>query len=279
MEHVKDNVYVELISPGCNVGIIATPMGTLIVDTPLVSRQAKAISDELAAAGHEPVRFIVLTHHHGDHILGAGLFGEETLVIGDRLVYENMGGHSPSWVEQWTQSWKWENPGDVREMVAARIPRPHIVFEGELTLHLGDVDVRLLPLPGHVAGSTGVYLPDSRVLITGDALFCDHHPYMGEADLGLWLSTLQIMKGLGAERIIPGHGPVCGNEAIEELHRYMERMVEVARQWTGADEDAVPDDVIGELMAFYPFHGRPESVVRERILESIRVARRTAAVA
>jgi hypothetical protein len=65
MEHIQDNVYYELISPGCNVGIIATEKGSLIVDTPLVSRQAEAINDVLVTAGHKPVRFI---HRQPGHL-------------------------------------------------------------------------------------------------------------------------------------------------------------------------------------------------------------------
>ena len=60
MEHVVGNVYAELISPGCNIGIIATPKGTVIVDTPLLSKQAKVISDALSkekqAPADRPVR-------------------------------------------------------------------------------------------------------------------------------------------------------------------------------------------------------------------------------
>jgi len=95
MEHVGGNVYVELLSPGSNVGIIATKKGTLIVDTPLVSRQARAINEALVIAGYKPVRFVSVTHHHSDHVLGTNLFGEDVLVIGSRAIYENMAKHDP----------------------------------------------------------------------------------------------------------------------------------------------------------------------------------------
>jgi cyclase len=273
MQNVSDNVYAELISPGCNVGIIATPKGSVIVDTPLVSRQAQGIHRDLAAERHSPVRFIVITHAHGDHILGTGLFGDEVLVFGNRPAYEKMGAHSPSWVRNWVTTWSWDNADDVEEMAAARIVLPDVVFGKELTLRLGGVEMWILPLPGHLAESVGVLVPAAGVLITGDALFCEHHPYIAEGNLQVWLKSLDKMRTLGAQRFIPGHGPVCGLEAIEHQYRYMEKMLDARNRWNPADgEKSLPAGVVEELLGFYPLHGRPQAVMRARVIESIRVA-------
>ena len=273
MEHVGGKVFAELISPGCNVGIIAMGKGTLIVDTPLVSRQAGAINDALVATGHKPVCFVCITHRHPDHILGTNLFGEDALIIGNRDAYENMGEHDPAAVEAWINTWNWENQNDVREMMAAKVSPPEIVFEKELTLHLGGVEIWFFPLPGHLAEHTGVFVPEAGVLITGDSLFNEHHPYMGGGNFRVWYESLIKMRDLKAERFIPGHGPVCGYEAIEKQQRYMEKIVEVRANWNPAEgETAIPSSAIEELLAFYPLHGRPTAVMRARVIESIRVA-------
>ncbi len=273
MEHVTGNIYAELISPGCNVGIIATSKGTLIVDTPLVSRQANAINDELLAKNHESVRFIVITHPHGDHILGTELFGKDALIIGNRAAYEKMGTHDSSWVQEWVKTWDWENQDDIKEMVAAHVSLPEVLFEDELTLKLCGVEIWILPLPGHLAESVGVFVPDASILITGDALFCGHHPYMGEGNFQVWLKTFKKMRDLKAKHIIPGHGPVCGEEAIEKQQRYMEKMMEIHSKWDPEEgEAAIPASAIDELLAFYPLYGRPEATMRARIVESICVA-------
>jgi cyclase len=269
MQHVNGNVCAELIMPGCNVGIIPTEKGTLIVDTPLVSRQAAAINHALGAAGHKPVRFIAITHHHSDHVLGTALFGEDTLVMGNRGIYENMAKHDPVAVEDWTKTWTWENPDDVGEMSAAGVLPPHIVFQEELTLHLGGVEIWLFPLPGHLPDHLGAFVPEAGVLMTGDTLFNEHHPYMGQGNFQVWFASLAKMRDLKAERIIPGHGPICGNEAIEKQRRYMERMTEIRAKW---DPAAIPPEAVDELLAFYPLHGRSRAMMRERVMESIRVA-------
>jgi cyclase len=273
MEHIQGNVHVELISPGCNVGIIATEKGTLIVDTPLVSRQAEAINDALVTAGHDPVRFISLTHHHHDHILGTGLFGDDVLIIGNRATYANMARHNPAVVEAWIKTWTWENQDDVEEILAARISLPDVVFDERLTLYLGSTEIRLIPLPGHVPGSTGVFVPSAGVLITGDALFNDHHPYTGQANFQVWFESLAEMKNLKAQHIITGHGPVCGDEAIDKQQRYMEKAMEIRAKWNPAEgEGAIPPGAVDELLAFYPLHGRPVAILRERVIEGIRIA-------
>jgi cyclase len=273
MEHVRDHVYAELISPGCNVGIVATSTGTLIVDTPLVTRQARVINDAITAAGHQTVRFIVISHPHGDHILGTDLFGKDVLIIGNQAAYEKMGRHDPSWVEEWVKTWTWESQDDVREMIEAHVSQPEVVFEEELTLHLGGVEIWILPLPGHLGESVGVFVPEAKVLVTGDALFCGHHPYMGQGNFQVWFESFNKMRELKAARIVPGHGPVCGNEAIENQQRYMEKMVEVRSKWNPEEgEEAIPASAIDELMGYYPLHGRPEKMMRARIVESIRVA-------
>jgi len=273
MKHIRDNVYAELISPGCNVAVIATEKGTLIVDTPLVLRQAEGISEALAAAGLKPVRFISLTHDHHDHVLGTNLFGEDPLIIGSRGTYENMGKQDPGEVEVWINTWTWENPDDVKEILATRISLPEVVLEEELTLYLGGVEIRFFPLPGHLPDHTGVFVPGSGVLIAGDALFNEHHPYMGQGNFEVWFESLAKMRHLKAEYIIPGHGPVCGSEAIEKQRRYMEKMVEIRAKWNpDKGEAAIPRSAVDELLAFYPLHGRPEAMMRGRIIESIRIA-------
>jgi len=273
MEHVKDNIYAELISPGCNIGIITTNRGTLIVDTPLLSQQAKAISDALSAQNHKPVRFIVISHPHGDHILGTDLFGEDVLVIGNRTTYEKMGRHSPTWVREWVKTWNWEDQNEVEEMASAHITPPEVIFQDELTLNIGGLEMWILPLPGHLAESVGVFVPEAGVLITGDTLFCGHHPYMGEANFQMWFESFKKMKELKADLIVPGHGPVCGEEAIDKQQDYMEKMIEIRNQWNPeAGEAAIPDDRLKELIAFYPLYGRPENVMKARIIESIHVA-------
>ena len=272
MEHITGNVYAELISPGCNVAVIATGKGALIADTPLVARQARAIDEALLENGHKPVRFIAITHPHHDHILGTELFGRDTLVIGSRGAREGMARHDPAEVKTWTDSWPWDNPDDPKEMIAAAVRLPEVVFDEEFSLYLGGTEMQFFGLPGHMAAVTGIFVPEEGVLITGDALFNEHHPYMGVANFEVWLKSLEKIRAIKAKRIIPGHGPVCGYEAVNKQQRYMESIMALRSRWDPDGGEPAPAGALEELVAAYPLYGRPEAFMRERLLGSIRVA-------
>lgn len=272
MEHIAGNVYAEFISPGCNVGVIATPKGTVIADTPLIARQARAIEEALQESGHEPVRYIAITHPHHDHILGTELFGPDTLVIGSRGAREGMATHDPADVKTWTDSWPWNNPNDPKEMIAAPVRLPEVVFDEEFSLYLGGTEIQFFGLPGHMAAVTGIFVPKEGVLITGDALFNGHHPYMGTANFEIWLKSLDKMRAVKAKRIIPGHGPACGYEAVDKQQRYTESIMKLRDRWDPDSGKPAPAGALEELVAAYPLHGRAESFMRERLTGSIRVA-------
>ena len=87
------------------------------------------------------------------------------------------------------------------------------------------------------------------------------------------VESFKKMKALRPDYIIPGHGPVCGIEAIDKQQRYMEKMMEIAKKWQHQDgEAAIPAGELDALVGFYPLYGRPESTMRARVVESIGVA-------
>jgi glyoxylase-like metal-dependent hydrolase (beta-lactamase superfamily II) len=185
-----------------------------------------------------------------------------------------MARHNPAVVEAWIGTWTWENQDDVKEILAARISLPDVVFDEGLTLYLGSTEICFIPLPGHVPGNMGVFVPSAGVLITGDALFNDHHPYTGQANFQVWFESLAKMRSLKAQHILTGHGPVCGDEAIDKQQRYMEKAMEIRAKWDPAEgQGAIPPGAVDELLAFYPLHGRPVAILRERVIEGIRIAR------
>ena len=273
MKNVTENIYAELISPGCNVGIISTPKGDVIVDTPILSRHAATITEALGAENRGSARYLIVTHPHGDHILGTGLFGEDVIVIGSRFTYEQMKKYESAEARAWAESWNWQNQDEVEEMANARIKLPEIIFEDELNLELGGLEIQILPLSGHQRNVTGVFVPKYRALFTGDALFNENHPYMAEGNFQVWLDSLEKMKALKPDFIVPGHGPVCGIETVSKQQSYMERMMKIAETWNPeAGEEAIPSDALDALLAYYPLHGRPEAYIKARMIESIRTA-------
>lgn len=271
MQQIKENVFAVIPTAGCNMALVGTPLGTLLVDTPVTSSRAAELEAALRDAGHAPIRLVFLTHHHGDHILGTALFGD-ALILANGHVDECVRAFDRNWIANWVAGGS-VAPDEAEEVMAAKIVPPHLVYSGNLVLRLGDVEAHVMPLPGHTPGSAGIWLPGTRVLITGDALFAGRHPFVLDADVGQWLNTLEVMRELDADVIIPGHGPVCDYDEVDRQQHYLELLVEVSQAGT---EGTVSEAGIKELLNYYPLHGRPEEQARERIIASIPIARRTA---
>jgi len=93
-----------------------------------------------------------------------------------------------------------------------------------VVLHIGSVAVELHPFRGHTRGDTVVYLPQRKILLTGDLL--DDLPYGGHGYLDDWIPALEALRGFDFEILIPGHGGVYRGEAG---HRHLERVLKMFR--------------------------------------------------
>jgi len=102
-----------------------------------------------------------------------------------------------------------------------RLVPPTRTFSGELMLDVGGREVSLIEVgPAHTPGDLIVWVPDARVAIAADILFIGVTPIMWAGPLEGWIAALERLLGLGAERFVPGHGPVCGPDAVAHLIDY-----------------------------------------------------------
>jgi len=107
---------------------------------------------------------------------------------------------------------------------------PTRTFEDRLSLNVGDRRVELMDLgPAHTLGDTVVYLPDERVLFTGDLLFKDAHPLIWQGPVSNWISACHILLDLDVETVVPGHGPLTDLSGIRETLGYLEWLTTEAR--------------------------------------------------
>jgi cyclase len=90
-----------------------------------------------------------------------------------------------------------------------------IVFNGDITLHVGDHIFNLLWTPGHTAGQTTVHVPEERVAFTGDTLFSGCQTWLMTSDIDGWLAALERIRTLDVDWLIPGHGPVVTPQFLD----------------------------------------------------------------
>ncbi len=150
-----------------------------------------------------------------------------------------------------------------------------------MTLHLDKLEVQILYLEGHTPASLGVYLPGARILFSGDNVTNGEHPAAQHANSLAWLETLQRIKEMDIDVIVPGTGEPGGKELIDPLYQYLaemrRRILELFMQ--GASRRECVEKV--GMLDHFPIPRGQESEVKlrrrhsiERVYTEIRVALR-----
>jgi len=161
-----------------------------------VIRRIRGVTDR-------PIRYVVLSHYHAVRVLGASGYGAEH-VIASRDTYDLI-------VERGEQDMKSEIERFPRLFQAVEsvpgLTWPTLIFEKRLTLWLGKLQVEILQLGrGHTKGDTIVWLPQDRVLFSGDLVEYEATPYTGDAYLSDWPATLDSIEALNPAMLVPGRG-------------------------------------------------------------------------
>lgn len=213
MERVTPNVWTETKLRGCNPSYVTTSDGVVVVDTPQLPTRAVAMRGE--AESHGPIRYVINTEHHVDHIFGNYYFkGAGTVVhhqgVHDRfmVVFPDLDPFAYA-----SEAIPTDDPEGAaifpdREAYYRDPNKDGIVFTGDLTLRVGDHTFRLLHTPGHTPGQVAVHVPEERVVFTGDTVFCECQTWLMTSDVDQWIASLDRIRALDVDRLVPGHGPV-----------------------------------------------------------------------
>jgi cyclase len=152
-----------------------------------------------------------------------------------------------------------------------RLVPPTRTFSAELEIEVGGRQVRLIEVgPAHTLGDLIAWVPDARIAIAADILFVGVTPIMWAGPLEGWVAALERLLGLGAERYVPGHGPVCGPEEVRRLIDYWRWLDQAARERLDSGMSApetARDLVLGDEIAE---RGFADWLAPERALVSVR---------
>jgi len=220
MERVTDHVCTDTSLRGCNPSYVTTSDGVVVVDTPQLPTRAVAMRRE--AESHGPIRYLVNTEHHVDHIFGNYFFKGAGTVVHHQGVYDNFMLPTPD-LDPYAYALE-AIPTDDPEG-AAIVPdrdtyyadpnKATVVFTGDLTLHVGDHTFNLLHTPGHTPGQLAVHVPEERVVFTGDTIFSGCQTWLMTSNIEEWLAALERIRSLDVDHIVPGHGPVTTKQYLD----------------------------------------------------------------
>ncbi|MHB8800567.1 MAG: MBL fold metallo-hydrolase [Thermoanaerobaculia bacterium] len=212
---------------GANAVAILGDGATLLVD-PLVSpTYARELKRLLEARGAGPVRWIVTTHHHTDHSVGASVFAAEGAeVLAHPVAAGRMAAEQPALLAERRAS------PEVGALFADAVPaRPTRLVSEPLELSVGGVRAIVRPCgPAHTAGDLKIDLPGLGVVVTGDLVSHRYHPNLEHADLDGWKSGLaELLLEPGGTTFVPGHGAPGGREIVEAQVAWLDAAAEESR--------------------------------------------------
>jgi cyclase len=213
MQQVTPAVFTDTTLRGCNPSYVVTSDGVVVIDTPQLPTRAVAMRAE--AESHGPIRYLINTEHHVDHIFGNYFFKGACPVVEHRGVFENFmvvtSDLDP--YEYAKEAIPTDDPDGAaifpdRDTYYADPNKGSIVFTGDLTLSVGDKTFRILHTPGHTPGQVAVHVPEDGVVFTGDTVFCECQTWLMTSDIDQWIAALDRIRALDVDQVVPGHGPV-----------------------------------------------------------------------
>lgn len=236
---LADNAYAYTAEGDPNTGVIIGDDGVMVLDTQATPMMAEDVLAKIRTVTDKPLKYVVLTHYHAVRVLGAAAYGAQE-IIASRDTYDLI-------VERGAQDWKSELERFPRLFRNAEsvpgLTWPTITFTGEMSVFMGKTEVQLKQLGrGHTKGDTVAWLPNEKVLFSGDLVEYGATPYTGDAYLTDWPQTLDNLEKLGAEKLVPGRGdalttPDKVREAIEGTRSFLRDMFQSVKEGVAAGKD------------------------------------------
>lgn len=232
---------------GSNSGFIVGDGGVLVVDSFENPDAAKALLKVIREKTPLPVRYLVNTHYHLDHVAGNGVYQAAGAVI---MAQRN--------VRAWERTDNLKFFGDEitptqRKMVQSYV-LPSVLYQHGLEVHLGNRKVVVRVLPGHTGGDSIVVVPDADVVFTGD-LFWDHGlPNLIDANTRAQIQTNAVfLRDYPTATFVPGHGAIGKAADVRAFRDYLValRQAITAAQDKHESGTALQQDVLGQLKGTY----------------------------
>lgn len=216
VDQLTDNIYFHqgnILVGHCNNGWVIFDDYVLVIDANFPSG-ALEILPKIRALTDKPIRFAFDTHHHGDHAYGNQIWVENGATpVAHTGVAEEMKKYEPN---------RWDDTAKTRADVrASKLKAPSLLFPRELYFDDGKRRVELLHLGvAHTHGDAFAWLPNEKILFSGDACVNGAYNFVGDGNVEKWLGTLEAAKKLGAKVVCPGHGPRSAEILLAEQQRF-----------------------------------------------------------
>jgi cyclase len=292
-EKIADGVYYATstspMATGGNHPIIVGEHDAFLVDDGTTPAAGRALLEDLKLITDKPVRWVVNTHFHYDHTDGNSIFGPEVEIIGHEYVrhaiadldvlhrepFKTAMANMPIQVDALKKQIADEKDSAKRALLEKQLAAkqadweefktlkptpPNVTYSSKMTVYQGQREIRLLFLGrGHTQGDTVVYLPKERIVCTGD-LMESQPAYMGDAMFDEWITTLDALKEINFDTVLPGHGVPFHEKSLitafqSYLKDFMSQVAALRKQGLTAEEAAPKVDMTSHKGDFSQIQG------------------------
>ena len=265
-EELMPGVLINNHYRGCTPGFVYTEDGIILIDAPLIPKQALDWREQIEEEYPDhPFLYLINTDHHRGHALGNQYFMPVKVIAHERA-HKVMSGYTDNFKERVRNSFKRE-PEIQAQLYNIEIIPPHITFTNRAELLFGDRQIELIFVGGHTPATSVVWLPQEKVCFVGDILWVDQHPYMAQGNTLEWLAALELIRNLGADYLVPGHGPVCGAEATYRVGEYITFMRRRVRDFylEGKNKNETKSGLVGEMLEWFPVPPERKAKIESQI--------------
>ena len=203
-DKLSDHAYAYTAEGDPNTGIVVGDDAVMVIDTQATPVMAADVIRRIREVTAKPIKYVVLSHYHAVRVLGASAYRPQQIIASQDtrdLIVERGEQDKASEIGRFPRLFR-----DV-ESVPAGLTWPTLTFTGRMSIWLGKLEVQLIQLGrGHTKGDTVAWLPQQRILFSGDLVEFDATPYAGDAYFRDWPQTLDNIAALGPEKLVPGRG-------------------------------------------------------------------------
>jgi cyclase len=248
LQPLAGGVY-ALYGRGGNVGFFVGRDAVVVIDSQF-KEFAPGIVEKIRSVTDKPIKYLINTHHHGDHVGGNELFRQFAVIVAHDNVRKRMMVSPaailrdyPAVIEEAKKSGNEERAKRLQEQIdwakkvrIEEIPAPFLTFDSEFRIYLGGETIQVWHLPpAHTDGDSVVYFEKAKVLHMGDDLFNQMIPFIdvkgGGSAKGYLVELDKVLARVAPDvTIIPGHGEVTDVAGLKVFRQYMVDLLDVANK-------------------------------------------------
>ena len=200
---------------GANAGFVIGDDGVLVIDTFENEAAAKLLLVEIRKLTKLPIKFVVNTHYHLDHVAGNAVFKEAGAVI---LAQRNVS----TWIHTENLKFFGKNIKPEQKKMVEELGSPEVLYDSGIELLVGSRRILVRVYPGHTGGDSVVMIPDAKVAFCGDLFWKKTLPNLIDASTEAWIRTLKELQASSvAATYVPGHGDPGDTQDVDAFRNYL----------------------------------------------------------